>query len=214
MDFLFPKRCIICNKLIELGKELCFCNKCLGELNSYEHIYEMQPKGECLRVLSGVRYEGYIRNYMIDYKFRGVKILGKSYAYIVQKIWERAFQKQSMDKFIVICVPMHMFRRRDYNQSKVIAELFSKSAHLTADFDILVKKRGIKQLSSMTKAEKAIFVKDAFEVINSWRLNGKTVILIDDIYTTGETTGECAKLLLNNGAEGVIVITPCYTPEI
>ncbi len=213
LDFMFPKRCIVCNKLLPLGARLCFCKKCLEEVNSYKYVYEITPKDKFYRIISGIGYENSVREHMIDYKFRQVEFLGKSYAYIVYKIWERILKDIPVEELLVICVPMHTSRQRSYNQTWVIAREFCHLAELDVNPDILVKKRGIKQISGMSKELKRIFSRDSFEVVNSWQLYGKTVILIDDIYTTGTTAGECANVLLNNGAKDVIVLTPCYTPK-
>ncbi len=212
MDYLFPKRCLLCNKLLPLGVDICFCDKCRSDIDSYKYVNEIKTEKSRLKVFSAVRYEGNIREYMIDYKFRYVKLYSKSYAYILSKIWERAIINTNDKNYIVVFVPMHRVRQRPYNQSEEIAREFSLMAQLLYDDNVLIKKRGISQTGRMTIKEKQIFLKDAFDVINSWRISGKTVVLIDDIFTTGTTARVCYNLLLNNGARDVIFLTPCYTP--
>ena len=65
----------------------------------------------------------------------------------------------------------------------------------------------------MHKNEKKIFIQNSFEVCRPHKIAGKTVIITDDIYTTGATLNECARAVKNSGAKTVIGITPCYTPK-
>ena len=212
LDFMFPKRCIICNKLLPLGCELCLCEKCLTKVNSYEYVTELKANNNFYRIISGVEYIDYVRSNLIDFKFHNVEILGKTYGYIVYKLWQRIFENTALDNYKVIAVPMHSSRGRAYNQAEVIAQNVCVRTGFSLTKNALIKKRGIGKISSMPKNVKYQFAKDAFEVINSAEIYGKHIILIDDIYTTGTTASVCADLLLNNGASSVTVLTACYTP--
>ncbi len=212
LDFIYPKRCVICNKLLPLGAEFCLCENCLDKVNTYEYVTELKANNKFYRIISGVEYIGYARENLIDFKFHNVGILGKTYGYISYKIWERVYENKDLTNTVIVAVPMHASRQRSYNQAEVIAKNLCSRTDLSLTENVLVKKRSIGKISSFSKAVKYEFAKDAFEVINSEKIYGKHIILIDDIYTTGTTASVCANVLLNNGASSVTVITACYTP--
>ena len=212
LDLIYPKRCIICNKLLSLGTEFCLCEECLNKVNSYEYVTELKANNKFYRILSAVEYKDYVRENLIDFKFHNVGILGKTYGYIAYKIWDRVYENKDLTNTVILAVPMHETRQRSYNQAEVIAQNLCSHAGLSLTKNVLVKKRSIGKISSFSKSVKYEFAKDAYEVINSAKIYGKNIILIDDIYTTGTTASVCANILLNNGASSVTVITACYTP--
>ncbi len=61
--------------------------------------------------------------------------------------------------------------------------------------------------SSLRKNERASNVKGVYKVLNSLKINNKNVILLDDIYTTGNTANECSKMLKKAGAQKILVFT-------
>ena len=74
----------------------------------------------------------------------------------------------------------------------------------------MYKTEEIKPLSSMKLAERRFYIDGAVGVNPQCCVSGKDVLLIDDIYTSGTTTNECAKVLKSYGAHKVYVLCACY----
>ncbi len=97
---------------------------------------------------------------------------------------------------------------RGYNQSALIAkEIAKKNNNLKYENDILLKIINNKVQSTLSKKERKINVKNAYKVLEKQKLINKNVIIFDDIYTTGNTVNECARILKENGANKIGILT-------
>ena len=96
---------------------------------------------------------------------------------------------------------------RGYNQSEILAKEISK--YFTSKFitNVLYKFKKSKVQSTLKLDERRKNVLGTYLIKNSDKIKGKTILLVDDIYTTGATASECAKMLKTNGARKVIVVT-------
>lgn len=115
------------------------------------------------------------------------------------------------DADMLIPVPLHHWRlvKRRYNQSAVIAHALSKETNIPVVVDGLQRTRATPPQGHLSSKERFKNVKHAFAVNEKHleALRGKTVVLIDDVYTTGATVNECTKVLLKAGALRVHVLT-------
>jgi ComF family protein len=108
--------------------------------------------------------------------------------------------------FIVIPVPLYFKknRARGFNQSAQIAKRISTELKIIFNLHIVKRIKNTQpQIKLMTKEEKKDNVADAFKCVNSNFIKNKNVLLIDDVYTTGSTMEECAKVLKKAGAKRV-----------
>jgi len=104
-------------------------------------------------------------------------------------------------------------RHRGYSQSRILAE---KTARLLgAETAALLRKRRYRPPQSRLTGEAArtANVSGAFAAIHPERFLGKRILLIDDVVTTGATLSECARVLLTEGASGVVCATLCCRPH-
>jgi ComF family protein len=108
----------------------------------------------------------------------------------------------------VVPVPLHPFRwlRRGFNQSEFFADGF-KQAWGIPRLDCLVRKRNTRPQSLLPVKERAKNVRGAFAVRKGARIEGRKLILVDDVMTTGATIDECSKVLKKAGAARVCVLT-------
>lgn len=111
----------------------------------------------------------------------------------------------------LVPVPLHRWRllKRRYNQAAVTAWALGRSVNISVIPDALLRVRSTPSQGHLKAKERADNVKKAFAVQerHKSRLAGKTVILIDDVYTTGSTIKECTKTLLQGGVQAVHVLT-------
>ena len=116
---------------------------------------------------------------------------------------------------VVIPVPLHSsrLRQRGFNQAELIARGALKSlpgcamADLQLRTGVLRRKRGTDTQTGLTRHQRRENIRGAFEVVRPEEVAGKEVLLVDDVFTTGTTVSECAKVLRRAGAERVLVVT-------
>jgi ComF family protein len=105
---------------------------------------------------------------------------------------------------VVMPVPLHRWRllRRGYNQSALLAQRLGKPVQL----DNLQRIKSTPPQGHLKRNERAANVKGAFRVKNHPAILGKTILLVDDVFTTGATLNACARALLDAGAANVDVL--------
>jgi len=207
LDIFYPKRCIICNSFVNIGKKISVCKCCRKILKDRSMVIRENDKYFEETVCS-LEYTDYVKKSMSDFKFFGLEYLGKTFAWTVyENVKDRAFLKEVS----FICpVPLHHNRAREYNQSELIAKELSAYSHIPVIRDVLVKVKDLTPLSKMNYAKRRYMIKSAFAFNPLYDISGKTVCLVDDIYTTSATVNECSRILKLYGAKAVYVLCPCY----
>ncbi|HEY3196927.1 MAG TPA: phosphoribosyltransferase family protein [Nitrospirales bacterium] len=110
---------------------------------------------------------------------------------------------------LVLAVPLHSkrLRAREFNQSLLLADHIAASLSLPLSLQHLRRIRATLPQTELHRAERAGNVRRAFAAQPCAELQGRTVLIIDDVFTTGATVNECAKALRRAGVKGVIVWT-------
>lgn len=207
-DLLFPKHCIICGTILPLTQKLCICTKCEPDVKDMVSVCVDQNTG-CDEVISALNYSGNVRRSMLKFKFQDIKYLGYTFA----KVLSQAVKGRSFvgDNTIVTAVPIHISKDREYNQSEVIARELCKELGLNYTGGIIYKIKPIERLSGMANHDKDFFIKEAFMINPIINLTGKTIIVVDDIFTTGTTLKTISDQLKRYGAKHVYALTACYS---
>jgi ComF family protein len=109
----------------------------------------------------------------------------------------------------MVPVPLHprRLRKRGFNQALVLARILSRTYHIPLDRNNLVRTRWTQSQVGLSERERKDNVRGAFAVLQSARIARRTILLLDDIYTSGSTVDECSKVLINAGARKVDVLT-------
>jgi len=118
------------------------------------------------------------------------------------------------DVDVVIPVPLHgrRLKERGFNQSALIAKHVSDTIKKPLLINSLVKTRDTQPQVGLTAEERKRNIKGAFSVYEPHRINGKRILLIDDVLTTGSTVRECSKVLKRSGARSIYVLTVARSP--
>lgn len=129
----------------------------------------------------------------------------------LRKLFTSAFENSSFgnaDKIIPVPLSKKRFLERGFNQAAVLAEILANSVKPEVDEYTLIRKihTPIHRAGMDTKARE-LTVKNAFEVKRPKLIEGKKVLLVDDVFTSGATVSACAKILKKSGAEKVYVFT-------
>lgn len=112
---------------------------------------------------------------------------------------------------LIAPVPLHRWRllTRRYNQAALLALQLGRLSGKPVAPDLLVRTRGTASMGHLKRDERRLNVKGAFALPDSRRaaIEGRAVLLVDDVLTTGATVGECARVLAKAGARSVDVLT-------
>lgn len=205
INLIYPNVCGICDKLCDDD----ICKKCEIKLNNISKIkIDRYTNKYFKKHLYIFKYEGIIKERLIKYKFNEKNYIYKAFVKFMLK------NKKICDFFknydIIIPVPIHTKRRmeRGYNQSALIAKEISKEIQ-KIDYleDVLIKKINNKPQSTKNKSERKNNVIGAYYMKNKEKINNKKILLLDDIYTTGNTVNECCKILKSANPKCIDVIT-------
>lgn len=221
LDIFFPKLCISCGRRDTFLCEDCFS---LIEINPYRYCFCQMPKrligkyetcsscpaGHLNRIYSATSYDGeVIRKVISEFKYRfQLKDLSIPLA-ILMLLHLKEVDFDFKPEMIIVPVPVYKSRERwrGFNQSKLIAELIAEATHLPYCHDNLIKIKKTKPQVGLKRKDRQDNIKGCFSVVDSSTFKNKTVLLIDDVYTTGATMEECAKVLKEAGARYVYGIT-------
>ena len=206
LDLLFPPVCGFCD---QISKDyLCEnCKEKLKKLEKFEIIKYQNNEKYFNKHIYIYEYKELIREILIKYKF-------KQKSYIHKTLVENIIKNKKICRIlknydIIISVPIHTERRlkRGYDQSYLIAKELSKKLNIKTYKNVLIKTVNNKPQSSLKKYERLENVVNAYKIKNIEVNLNKKILLLDDIYTTGNTVDECSKILKNAGAKEVGILT-------
>lgn len=200
---------MLCGKYIDYSNKYFICKECFVKYINQKTLNERHTYGigNIDSVFYAVKYTGRPRHALHKFKFYGKSFYGDTFARILYEACkDKPFLK---DIDIVTCVPSgkKRLKRRGYNPADIIASGFSAYAKMNYISDLLIKVKETPPMNKLTKANRFKYIKNAFKYNDSHILFDAHVLLIDDVYTTGATTGECARMLKKKGVEKVTVLT-------
>ncbi|QGR02181.1 ComF family protein [Ehrlichia ruminantium] len=221
---LFPKTCASCEYIIPEDSDLCTaCNDAIDFLDGNYCIVcgtqlpeEISICGKCIvnqpaftKLESVFVYNQHSKNIILNFKFFDNTLHIKTYAKWMYNKNPSLFNNVTT----IIPVPIHQKRlqQRKYNQATLLARALSKYCKIPLEISTLVRiTNTIPQYSLSSKMRKNNIVQ-SFAVQNQHRLDNKTILLVDDVITTGITVRTCAKKLIESGAKEVRVISLART---
>lgn len=153
------------------------------------------------------KYEGNIRKLILNYKFNEKSYLYKTFVNFLLKNekWFEIFK--TCDTIIPIPISKKRKKERGYNQSLLIAKELSKKLQLSLNNNCLYKMKDTIEQSKLNKEERKKNIQGVYKLKNQEKLKDKKILLIDDIYTTGNTIEEASKTLKQADINGIIVLT-------
>lgn len=205
LNLLFPPKCVLCQKLLR-KEETDLCHECRA--GTEEFIRSSRKISFVAGWTSLWYYTGNVRHSMLLYKFYGHRSFGSVYGRLLAM---KLHSKPLCEFDVLTWVPVSNMRRvrRGYDQVKLVADSVAQELNTQA-IPVLKKVRNTKPQSRYVGSEKRrANVLGAFSVSNASAVRGKTVLLLDDILTTGSTVSECARVLLTAGAKEVYCAAVC-----
>lgn len=194
LDLLFPPKCVFCHKLLrENEKEVCFT--CEATLPEHDVVRNVRFTKGCVAPLY---YEGTVRNSILHFKFQGCAFYAPTYGRMIAR------KLQNCPADLVTWVPVSRYRRftRGYDQAELIAREVAAQMNLPCE-KLLRKDHRPKQSRMKDASMRRANVNGAFHLCCERSLQGKRILLIDDICTTGSTMTEAALTLQLAGTEEI-----------
>jgi ComF family protein len=189
LDLLTGTGCERCGT--PLAPNLAICAPCLKQAPDHDGAYAVAVYGELAR--------------NIVLKLKHGRRIG-----LARLIAQLLLRRMPEERGLLIPVPAHRWRlfRRGFNQSALIARHLAKARGLPLRLDVLLRTRSTALLRGANARERERIVRGAFSVAPQFRseLAGKTVFLVDDVYTSGATVNACARALKRSGAKKVVVL--------
>jgi ComF family protein len=201
------------------------CHLCGELLPAPDSLFEAGPERTCglckrvppvfTRAVAYGSYDSGLRDLIHLLKYEGVRpasrVLGRMLAEVLGEV-EPLFS----GSVLVIPVPLHVrkLRQRGFNQAELIAAAalkLRKNPALTLAPEWLIRRRETQSQIGLTSHQRRENMRGAFAVPESAGLEGKNILLVDDVLTTGTTASECSRMLKKAGASKIIVATVART---
>ena len=209
---IYPPLCPVCKEIVDEKNQICEdCYKKILRLDT-EKIFPKSLNG----VFHITKYRGGTRDLLRKLKFKNnLKVVP-----VLKKILEHVAENSDLNNFlsqadVATYVPLHQdrFKERGFNQVELIFQDFLSEKNLLVE-NLLFRKKPTPRLFKFSPAERKKILQDAFSVAEGINLQGKKILIVDDIYTTGATTSACAEVLKNSGADKVFVLSFASSREI
>ena len=201
LDLFFPPKCVFCGKILH-SKDDLWCDKCTESL-PFTLGGGRQDGAYYDYCISPLYYKGAVRRSILRFKFRGASNYAETYG----KILADCIREQpDIGYDIISWVPLSSKRKRTrgYDQAMLLALATALELQDVAA-ETLIKPQDVRAQSELGgAAERRENISGAYEAADPELINGKCILLIDDIVTTGSTLEECASVLLSAGAKRVI----------
>lgn len=227
-QLLFPLRCPVCDRIVKpLGEKVCL--ECLGKLRPVAAPWcivcgkGLRREGDLCEECAGGRIHAYKRARAL-YDYRSVSGSIYRFKYGGRREYGDFFGEEmakGLGEFIrsvrpdgLVPIPLHKarLRKRGYNQAEVLAKAVGAYLGIPVYPDALLRVKNTSPLKEQNLKERQNNLKKAF-LAGQNDVKLKTIMLIDDIYTTGTTVDEAATALLEGGASKVYVATLAGSTE-
>jgi competence protein ComFC len=221
LDYIFPSRCINCDTVIS-HEDPYLCKKCYKSvelLSAGCSICSGELIGGKCEICSGrklyidknitiAEYSGVVKEILHNYKFNKRRMLYK----LISSISINEIKKYSDLFSTITSVPVNRKKKwkRGFNQSELIAKHIAKKLkkiyHTT-----LKEKYHFKTQKKLGYRDRFLNILDRYKIRNAKNVTGANILIVDDVFTTGATINECARVLKTFGAEKVYSLTIART---
>ena len=237
LDCLYPPRCRFCKKSTSGEDEGCFCMGCQREIQLISHPLcvtcgrpfldaagEDHECGACLarsplfsqaRAWACYPREGDekhpLRQVLQQFKYGRKVSLGKPLGALMARAGRDDFRGISLDAIVPVPLHRRRLRWRGFNQSVILGREVARLWGVFMDPFILSRTKETAPQTELPEDERRRNVRAAFAVNPMKPIAGKSLLLVDDVYTSGATVNECSRTLLRAGAKKVYVLTLART---
>jgi ComF family protein len=203
--------CEECIKIIKL-KRPPFCIKCGKSLYGDREIKGLCP--DCLNTgyhftaaWQCCEYDGLVKELIHKFKYNGKLFLKNIFIDIIYRFSRAYIDREKIDYIAAVPMSKALLQKKGYNHADLLAKGLAELLGVPFLKDCLLKIKNTKQQVSLNRPERLTNLQGAFLAKNGLCINGKNILLIDDVFTTGATVDECSKTLLEAYANSVLILT-------
>lgn len=221
-DMLFPNTCICCGDIIDSGESLCYyCNEMLTRCDPIKRCFACGlTKDNCQCKHRVFRFDGCVSPFVNDgvakkamyaFKFGRRESYAEFFAHYMALSVKNEYRDITFDGIAYVPMRFSKLLKRGFNQSYVLANILGEILHIP------VYKNSLKEIKKSQTQHKLPIelrfdnVKDLYKA--RYSIFGKTILLVDDIKTTGATLDACAAELYSAGAARVYCVTGLMTEK-
>lgn len=225
MYALFSRRCDLCGDVVELDVSRCdecknakrvsgeICKKCGNPKSCCEcKNKHKQKKPEYKSVVAPYLYDGKLISAVHKFKFSGYKELSDGMSAEMAKTVEVYYSDIDFDFITFVPLSKKSYRKRGYNQAELLAKALSKRLDIPC-VPTLKKIFETENQRSQSAKQRRANLRGVFDLIDDTDVDSKTILLVDDVKTTGSTLNECSAVLNAYGADKVYACTFLMTKK-
>jgi len=201
LDFIYKKKCYFCGSS---KQSVSMCLKCVNELEFNNILVDREILG--VKVFVAGCYEKYLQKLIRGLKYHGQKDLAYYQAKFMCEYFSDVIDKFNLSKdFCIVPVPLHKDRQKNrrYNHMELVSKEFSLMTGFPCCFNLVKRIKPTKPQYKLSRVERMQNLNGAFSVDVSNKPN-KTILLIDDICTSGATFEAIIEELHKNGIRDII----------
>ena len=204
----YDAACLICSGEADVAPGYGVCETCSACLPRVTGPLKTNSGRAFDGLTSPFFYETPIKELIYRFKYSNQRYIAKGLAHYM---FDAVQQAGWPAIHAVVPVPLHEARQseRGFNQAALLSAELALLLEIDMDQNTLVRVRETKTQTLLDREERQKNVQDAFEVPEAARIEGATLLLVDDVVTTGTTAHACAKTLKAAGAKAVYVVSAC-----
>lgn len=225
LSIFFPNRCIFCGELTDIQQDMCcqcedelpwidgeICNDCGVEKSKctckgrHGQYYE--------RIVAPLYYEGNAKRCIHDFKFRDYKNNSRQLSKLMADTLKNRLSDTQIDYITYIPMTENKAKKRGYNQSRLLAKSVADLLDIEFSDEMLIKLYETKSQHDCKSVLRKGNLLGVFDVNSKYNIEGKSVLIIDDVKTSGNTLSECGKMLYLYGADHVFCLTAALVNSI
>jgi len=216
LEVIYPSLCLVCGRPPDKPGELV-CRACLGRIDGAVYPFcavcgsHMERGVQCpvcgpeeaLPVIGAGNHVEPLKELVHHFKYHGFRRLAELFAGILTAEYENLIRETAVE--LLVPVPLHSYRHkaRGFNQSRVLADILGRSLGLPVAGENLERVKRTRDQTRLNDIQREHNVRDAFAVTGH-ELDGRRVLLVDDVITTGATLREARRTLETGGARPVM----------
>lgn len=218
LSIFFPNRCIFCDELTQSGEDMCV--QCEDELPWIDgEICQLcgVEKSKCVckgrhgqyydGIAAPLYYEGNAKRCIHSFKFRDNKDYYRQLSTLMTDTFKKRFDSVKIDYVTYIPMTAKSTKKRGYNQSRLLAKQIAENLGIEFADNLLIKLYETKSQHDCKSIVRKGNLLGVFDVNESYNIDGKNILIVDDVKTSGSTLSESGKMLYLYGVNQVFCLT-------
>ena len=222
LNLVFPLNCPICREGLEPDNKKYLCPSCRIKIGLIKKpVCSRCGRPSALSICASCKinhhyfrtaraagiHEGVLRECIHLLKYRKKAFLAEPLGKMLVETVKNAANLGETDLLVPVPLGGRRYREREYNQARLLAGVVSRTFKIPISSRNLTRTRDALPQTRLSRRQREKNVRGLFKIGNGKEYRGKVVLIIDDVFTTGSTVNECARVLSEAGTREVNVLT-------